>query len=137
MGEALSNIIEIYLSLSYLFFFVGIVGWGFHNFTYPKYINNITFFSYIISLSRSKNEFHAGRIGGRKPGLSEKNIAKAIIAFNLTESKPELPVKEIMERTGLTKSTYYRYIEFAKEYLKKHRDTGKLRRKSPTKRKEK
>lgn len=57
-----------------------------------------------------------GRKGGRKPGLSKANQAKALAAMKLLEdTSNNLSVSEIRERVGLSKSSYYRYIEWVKK----------------------
>lgn len=53
-----------------------------------------------------------GRIGGRKPGLSKSAINKAHAALHF--SKQDMPVREILEQLDISKSTYYRYLEYAK-----------------------
>lgn len=53
-----------------------------------------------------------GRIGGRKPGLSRESIGKAFAALHLSEQN--MPVSDIRKQLNISKSTYYRYLEFAK-----------------------
>ncbi len=54
-----------------------------------------------------------GRVGGRKPGLSKASINKAYAAQ--TYSKTDIPVSEILEALNISKSTYYRYLEYAEK----------------------
>ena len=53
-----------------------------------------------------------GRIGGRKPGLTKESIGKAFAALHLSEQ--DLLVSEILKQLNISKSTYYRYLEYAK-----------------------
>ena len=53
-----------------------------------------------------------GRIGGRKKGLSKLAKGKALIAFHLSEG--DMLVSDILKQLNISKSTYYRYLEFAK-----------------------
>ena len=66
-----------------------------------------------------------GRKGGRKPGLSKESKQKAWNALHLLRTKPEMSVKDIQEELGISKGTYYRYIEWAendeKEQSKNHK----------------
>jgi DNA invertase Pin-like site-specific DNA recombinase len=49
-----------------------------------------------------------GRVGGRKAGLSKSAINKAHAALHFSKQKA------VLKQLGISKSTYYRYIEFAK-----------------------
>lgn len=53
-----------------------------------------------------------GRIGGRKPGLSKSAVNKAHAALHF--STRDMTVSEILEQLDISKSTYYRYLDFAK-----------------------
>lgn len=53
-----------------------------------------------------------GRVGGRKKGLSKIAIGKAHIAFHLSQT--DITVSKILKQLNISKSTYYRYLEFAK-----------------------
>ncbi len=63
-----------------------------------------------------------GRVGGRKPGLNKESQSKAYMAQALADT--DKPVQEILQILKLSKSTYYRYMEWVKE----HPDKGKKRR---------
>jgi len=63
-----------------------------------------------------------GRVGGRKPGLSKESQNKAYTAEALAGT--DKPVQEILQILKLSKSTYYRYLEWVKE----NPDKGKKRR---------
>jgi len=56
-----------------------------------------------------------GHKGGRKPGLSKESKMKAWNALHLLRTKPEMSVKDIQKELGISKGTYYRYIEWAEE----------------------
>lgn len=75
----------------------------------------------IFGLEKAKSK---GRVGGRKSGLSEANLSLAIKAYELSQMLNinngtgfSYSIKEILERTGLKRATYYRYIKIAKEHL--------------------
>jgi DNA invertase Pin-like site-specific DNA recombinase len=68
-----------------------------------------------------------GRIGGRKPGLSKESIKTAYAALHLSDQN--MPVSDIRKQLNISKSTYYRYLEFAKN----NTYTGKKRRQRNTK----
>ena len=51
-----------------------------------------------------------GRVGGRKPGLSEQAKVKARVAESYY--KEEMPVNEIAENLGISKATLYKYLRF-------------------------
>ncbi len=55
-----------------------------------------------------------GRAGGRKPGLSKASEAKAKSALALLNS-PGNTVAQIQKQLGLSKASYYRYLEWARE----------------------
>jgi len=63
-----------------------------------------------------------GRVGERKPGLNKESQNKAYMAHALTLT--DKPVQDILKILKLSKSTYYRYLEWVKE----HPDKGKKRR---------
>jgi DNA invertase Pin-like site-specific DNA recombinase len=63
-----------------------------------------------------------GRVGGRKPGLNKESQGKAYMAHALTLTNK--PVQDIIKILKLSKTTYYRYLEWVKE----HPDKGKKRR---------
>ncbi|SMD31826.1 Site-specific DNA recombinase [Reichenbachiella faecimaris] len=58
-----------------------------------------------------------GRVGGRKPGLSDEAKTKAWAAHQLYE-QGEMPVADILNQLHFSKATFYRYLEWAKENLK-------------------
>lgn len=61
-----------------------------------------------------------GRCGGRKP-VDEKIITKAIKMYNSNE----FSIKEIIETTGISKTTIYKYIKKVKNKMKgKEKDDG-------------
>ncbi|MEM9300326.1 MAG: recombinase family protein [Bacteroidota bacterium] len=66
-----------------------------------------------------------GRKGGRKPGLSKAGKQKAWSALYMLRNKSEMSVQDIQKELGISKGTYYRYIEWAerdeKEQLQKNR----------------
>lgn len=64
-----------------------------------------------------------GCVGGRKPGLSKESQKTAYAALHLADQ--ELPVSDILKQLNISKATYYRYLDFAKNSI----DTGKKRRK--------
>jgi len=55
-----------------------------------------------------------GRIGGRKKGLSKHAKMKAWSALKLHREN-DMSVKEIQDYLGLSKATFYRYLDWAKE----------------------
>ena len=63
-----------------------------------------------------------GRVGGRKRGLNKASQGKAYMAHALTLT--DKPVQDILKILKLSKTTYYRYLEWVKE----HPDKGKKRR---------
>jgi len=63
-----------------------------------------------------------GRVGGRKPGLNKESQGKAYMAHALMLT--DKPVQDILKILKLSKSTYYRYLEWVKE----NPDKGKKRR---------
>lgn len=65
--------------------------------------------------------------GGRKPGLSQKSKEKAWRALHLLRSREDLSVQEIQKILGLSKATYYRYIEWA---IEDEKQTGKKYKKN-------
>lgn len=69
-----------------------------------------------------------GRKGGRKPGLSQKSKEKAWNALHLLRSKDDLSVQQIQKILGLSKATYYRYIEWALEDEKENVEKYKKRK---------
>lgn len=62
------------------------------------------------------------RAGGRMSGLNKESQGKAYMAHALTLT--DKPVQDILKILKLSKSTYYRYMEWVKE----HFDKGKKRR---------
>jgi len=52
-----------------------------------------------------------GHFAGRKPGLTETARKKARLAYTLSKD-PEYSVVEITKDLKISKSTYYRYVEF-------------------------
>jgi DNA invertase Pin-like site-specific DNA recombinase len=63
-----------------------------------------------------------GRVGGRKPGLNKESQAKAYMAHALMLT--DKPVQDILKILKLSKSTYYRYLDWVRD----HPDKGKKRR---------
>ncbi|MEM6734680.1 MAG: recombinase family protein [Bacteroidota bacterium] len=66
-----------------------------------------------------------GRKGGRKPGLSKKSKQGAWNALYMLRNKPNMSVQDIQKELGISKGTYYRWIEWAEkdeeEQLKKNK----------------
>jgi len=60
-----------------------------------------------LAVARAK-----GRVGGRKPGLSEKAQKTAIAAYHLYK-QDELLSSEIIQQLHISKSSFYRYIKWA------------------------
>ncbi|MEP1781632.1 recombinase family protein [Reichenbachiella sp.] len=54
-----------------------------------------------------------GRVGGRKPGLTDAAKTKAWAAHHLAQ-QAELSATDIIKQLGVSKATYYRYLEWAK-----------------------
>jgi len=54
-----------------------------------------------------------GRIGGRKRGLSRESIVKAYATLHLTQQN--MPITDIRKQLNIGKSTYYRYLEYARD----------------------
>lgn len=52
-----------------------------------------------------------GRIGGRRPGLTQEAKNKAAIAKHLYVDK-NLPVQEILEALNISRATLYRYLRY-------------------------
>jgi DNA invertase Pin-like site-specific DNA recombinase len=52
-----------------------------------------------------------GRIGGRRPGLTQEAKNKAAIAKHLYVDK-NLPVQEILETLNISRATLYRYLRY-------------------------
>jgi DNA invertase Pin-like site-specific DNA recombinase len=52
-----------------------------------------------------------GRVGGRRPGLSQEAKNKAAVAKHLYVDK-SLPVQEILETLSISRATLYRYLRF-------------------------
>lgn len=52
-----------------------------------------------------------GRIGGRRPGLSQEAKNKAVIAKHLYVEK-NLPVEEILNTINISRATLYRYLRY-------------------------
>lgn len=62
-----------------------------------------------------------GRKGGRPPGLSQGAKKTAWAAYALSEKK-ELSVGDILKQLGLNKTTYYRYLAWAKKEVEKRKN---------------
>jgi|ERR1035437_6822950 DNA invertase Pin-like site-specific DNA recombinase len=62
-----------------------------------------------------------GRIGGKKKGLTEEAKKKALAALSLTEKNNKRPredklsVDDIAKTLGLSRATFYRYLDWAKK----------------------
>lgn len=54
-----------------------------------------------------------GRVGGRKPGLTDLAKTKAWAAHQLYEQQ-ELSIAEILKQLNISRATFYRYLEWAK-----------------------
>lgn len=54
-----------------------------------------------------------GRKGGRKPGLSKEGRQKAWTALHMIRTRTDMSVQDIQKELGISKGTYYRYIEWA------------------------
>ena len=60
-----------------------------------------------------------GRKGGRRPGLSKDSQEKAWKIMRLLDTRPDMSTQDIQKEVGISKGTYYRYIEWAEEETKK------------------
>jgi DNA invertase Pin-like site-specific DNA recombinase len=60
-----------------------------------------------------------GRMGGRRPGLSEDAQKKARVAESFY--KEGLPVNQIAEDLNISKATLYRYLRFRKIEIGKYK----------------
>lgn len=69
-----------------------------------------------------------GRVGGRKLGLSDEAKTKAWAAHQLYESG-DLPISDILKQLKVSRATFYRYLEWAKENLEKKPIRKRLRTK--------
>ena len=69
-----------------------------------------------------------GRKGGRRPGLSTASQEKAWKVMRLLDTRPDMSAQDIQKEVGISKGTYYRYIEWAKEETKKLRKKYKPRK---------
>jgi DNA invertase Pin-like site-specific DNA recombinase len=63
----------------------------------------------IIS-ERTKSGLHAARIRGKQGGRPRKSTDKIELALKMYKSK-EYSIKEIIQATGVSKTTLYRYID--------------------------
>ena len=70
-----------------------------------------------------------GRKGGRKPGLSKEGRQKAWTALHMLRNKADMSVQDIQGELGISKGTYYRYIEWA-EIDEKEQSTKTTKRKA-------
>lgn len=57
-----------------------------------------------------------GRVGGRKPGLTDEAKTKAWAAHQLYENG-EMPISQILKQLNVSRATFYRYLEWAKNNL--------------------
>ncbi|MEO0554653.1 MAG: recombinase family protein [Bacteroidota bacterium] len=57
-----------------------------------------------------------GRVGGRKPGLTDEAKTKAWAAHQLYENG-KMPISDILTQLNVNRATFYRYLEWAKENL--------------------
>ncbi|MEP5610889.1 MAG: recombinase family protein [Cyclobacteriaceae bacterium] len=57
-----------------------------------------------------------GRVGGRKPGLTDEAKTKAWAAHQLYENG-EMPISSILKQLNVSRATLYRYLEWAKKNL--------------------
>ncbi|MCP4457011.1 MAG: recombinase family protein [Cytophagales bacterium] len=66
-----------------------------------------------------------GRKGGRRPGLSKESQEKAWCVMRLLDTRPDMSAQDIQKEVGISKGTYYRYIDWAekesKELSKKYK----------------
>lgn len=69
-----------------------------------------------------------GRVGGRKPGLSDEAKTKAWAAYHLNQQS-ELTVHEIVRQLNVSKATFYRYLDWAKGNLEEKPKRRKIRSK--------
>lgn len=67
-----------------------------------------------------------GRIGGRKPGLSDEAKTKAWASYHLHQQK-ELSVQDILKQLNVSKATFYRYLDWAKSNMDKKPKKRKVR----------
>ena len=66
-----------------------------------------------------------GRVGGRKPGLSDDAKTKAWAAHHLYQQQ-ELSVSDILRQLHVSRATFYRYLEWAKNNNDKRPKRRKL-----------
>ncbi|MEO9484013.1 MAG: recombinase family protein [Ekhidna sp.] len=58
-----------------------------------------------------------GRVGGRKPGLTDEAKTKAWAAHQLY-ANGEMTISEILKQLNVSKATFYRYLDWAKNNFK-------------------
>lgn len=64
-----------------------------------------------------------GRIGGKKPGLTPEAKRKALAVYHFTvenRKKPKeqrMSINELAKAVGISRASYYRYIEWAKNHI--------------------
>ena len=72
-----------------------------------------------------ENARSKGRKGGRRPGLSKASQEKAWKVMRLLDTRPDMSAQDIQKEVGISKGTYYRYIDWAekesKELSKKYK----------------
>jgi len=59
-----------------------------------------------------------GRVGGRKPGLSDDAKTKAWAAFHLYKQE-DLSISDILKQLNVSRATFYRYLDWAKNNMDK------------------
>ncbi|MEQ9404788.1 MAG: recombinase family protein [Cyclobacteriaceae bacterium] len=65
-----------------------------------------------------KSAREQGRVGGRKPGLTDEAKTKAWAAHQLYENG-EMPISDILKQLKVSRATFYRYLEWASNNLEK------------------
>jgi DNA invertase Pin-like site-specific DNA recombinase len=65
-----------------------------------------------------------GHFAGRKPGLTTEAKKKAWAALHLSRDS-QFSVSEILKQLSISKATYYRYVEWAKQDEAGHKNKGK------------
>lgn len=68
-----------------------------------------------------------GRVGGRKPGLTDEAKTKAWAAHQLYENG-EMPISNILKQLNVSRATFYRYLEWAKSNLEQRPKRKRVRK---------
>ena len=65
-----------------------------------------------------ENARSKGRKGGRRPGLSKESQKKAWKILRLLDTRPDMSAQDIQKEVGISKGTYYRYIDWVEKETK-------------------